>query len=432
MKLLNIMVLFFLKFAYYQAGDMHKILGCFYKILHRRNAMQLTVNDLLCFDNLKNLRLIAGSGGTGRTVSKCGILDYEMEADLKGKYMDTNFLPGELVLSSLLFAKSNPFLIRDAIKDLSSRGGSGLIIKNVLHLPIHDSILRYADAKDFPILFIDDMQIYFEDLIIQIDQCLRSAVRLDIAEEQLDRLLYEKLNTAEKKAVARQLLPTLRDQYLALVLQSAESVSDDLLQELSEAIRPLLPPFHRLFLYRRGVMLLLSADTLSVEDCYDAAKLLASRFHPSYVGLSNIHFSLSSIDQALWQAIHAAAVHRLTQLEGTEKNKPFFHYQEIGIYRLLLPLIDEDILPQYADSILEPLIEFDAENRGSLMETLLGLVRCGGDLHLLAQRMGQHENTLRKRLEKIRTLTGLNYRKSAHYEELAIAAHIFLLRSSGV
>ena len=92
--------------------------------------MRLTVSDLLSFDCFRSLRLIAGRGGLQQAVSGCGILDYELEASLKGKYLHTNFYPGQLAVSSLFFAKNNPFLIRDAVKYLVSRGGSGLLIKN--------------------------------------------------------------------------------------------------------------------------------------------------------------------------------------------------------------------------------------------------------------------------------------------------------------
>lgn len=390
--------------------------------------MHLTVSDILSFDCFRDLRLVAGQGGLGREVSGCGILDYELEADLKGKYLHTNFYPGQLAVTSLLFAKSNPFLVRDAVKYLASRGGSGLIVKNVFRLPLHDVVLRYADAKEFPILLADDRQIWFEDLIVQIDRCLRAAEDLDAAEALISRLLYEKLEAAERRAAAGQLLPALQDRYMALSFLIGERVSDSLLRDLSAAVKPLLPPVHRLLRHRKGLLLLLSADELRPEDCQAAAELLAGRFRQPAAGLSLIHHSPAEMDEALRQALRAAAVHRLAQGGPEAADRVFLPYQETGVYRLLLPLIDQEALSQYAGGILEPLLEFDAENRGSLTETLLNLVRCGGDLHMLSRHTGQHENTLRNRLEKIRGLTGLSYRRPDQYEELALAARIYLLQ----
>lgn len=390
--------------------------------------MRLTVSDLLSFDCFRSLRLIAGRGGLQQAVSGCGILDYELEASLKGKYLHTNFYPGQLAVSSLFFAKNNPFLIRDAVKYLVSRGGSGLLIKNVFRLPLHDAVLRYADAKDFPILLIDDGQAYFEELIIQIDRYLRAAEDLYAAEELLGRLYYEKMDGAEKKAAVRQLLPNFHDEYLVAFLRTGELVPEHLLQEAGAQAKGLFPFPHRVFRWRKGVVLLLSRDTLCPEELSPAVQALADRLGQPAVGLSSVHFAPEELDHALRQAVQAAAVHALGRDDPLSPAAPLLHYRQLGVYRLLLPLIDQEALGQYAGGILEPLLEFDAENRGNLLETLLHLVRCGGDLHLLARYTGQHENTLRNRLERIRGLTGLNYRRPGDYEELALAARIYLLR----
>lgn len=42
--------------------------------------MYFTINDLLCFDDFKNMRLIAGAKGTQNRVSGCGILDYHIHS----------------------------------------------------------------------------------------------------------------------------------------------------------------------------------------------------------------------------------------------------------------------------------------------------------------------------------------------------------------
>ena len=107
--------------------------------------MTISMNELLCFDYFKGLRLLAGRDGLSRPVSICGMLDYELDPRLNKKFVYTNFKPYTLTLSSLFFAKDNPFQIMDAVKYLVSQEASGLIIKNVFRLPIHESILRYAD-----------------------------------------------------------------------------------------------------------------------------------------------------------------------------------------------------------------------------------------------------------------------------------------------
>lgn len=113
--------------------------------------MSISLNELLHYDYFKSLELIAGAGGGSRQVLGCSILDYEMDRSLNQKYANLNFLPERMVVPSLLFAKNAPFMIRDAVKYLISKDASALVIKNVFRLPIHESILRYAASKNFPI-----------------------------------------------------------------------------------------------------------------------------------------------------------------------------------------------------------------------------------------------------------------------------------------
>ena len=127
---------------------------------------------------------------------------------------------------------------------------------------------------------------------------------------------------------------------------------------------------------------------------------------------------------ALREAMYAA---RVSALDETKRKRPCLSYEDLGIYRALLPLVDDGGLQRYANEILDPILEFDAENRGNLLGTLLGFVQYGGSLRELSAWSGQHENTLRYRMDRIALLTGLNYRKLDDYEQLAMAARVYLL-----
>ena len=97
-----------------------------------------------------------------------------------------------MVVSSLLFVKNAPFMIRDAVKYLISKNVSALVIKNVFRLPIHESILRYADSKNFPIFLMDDTHMFFEDFIMQVGRCVEIAESTEMASREINALLYQK------------------------------------------------------------------------------------------------------------------------------------------------------------------------------------------------------------------------------------------------
>lgn len=136
-----------------------------------------------------------------------------MDSSLNQKYANLNFLPERMVVSSLLFVKNAPFMIRDAVKYLISKDVSALVIKNVFCLPIHESILRYADSKNFPIFLMDDTHMFFEDFIMQVGRCVEIAESTEMASREINALLYQNLNTGEKKARIHRIFPIIYDQY---------------------------------------------------------------------------------------------------------------------------------------------------------------------------------------------------------------------------
>lgn len=391
--------------------------------------MEIRVQDFLCFDYFQSLRLLAGEGGLSKHVTGCGILDYELDQSLNEKYIHSNFLPGQLALTSALFAKDNPFLLRDAVKYLIARGGSGLVIKNVFRLPIHDSILRYANSKDFPVFLMEDPHMYFEDFIIQVHRYIDMALDSELAEAELNRLLYQPLSHSEKKVAARRLFPFFQDQYLVIYVQLDHLLSDDALLHLKSQQKELtIPPASAAILrYQKGFFLFLSQDVMPPSAAPACIQKLLPIYPESYIGVSGIHFQIEDAGTALQEALYAAQIHRLKRQNPIVAASPYQNYGEMGPYQVLLPVLDHENFRRYSHRILEPLLEFDAENRGTLTRTLLDFVQCGGDLKVLAQYTGQHENTLRYRLDKVAGITGLSYKNLADYEQLALAVRIYLL-----
>ena len=129
--------------------------------------MDYTVSDFYHVFKEK-LLLLAGEGGLPREVSSVGILDYELDPSVKDRYICDNFHHDMLVVATFLYAKKNPYLIGDAVRHLIQKGCSGLLIRNVFNLPVPETVLRYADSKDFPILLVNGSGIYFEDFVYEV------------------------------------------------------------------------------------------------------------------------------------------------------------------------------------------------------------------------------------------------------------------------
>jgi sugar diacid utilization regulator len=78
-------------------------------------------------------------------------------------------------------------------------------------------------------------------------------------------------------------------------------------------------------------------------------------------------------------------------------------------------------MADFSSSILSPIMDFDLENNGKLMETLGSWSRHGMNFPEAAEELHQHENTLRYRMDKIGQLTGLDFKKAHEAQQLNMA-----------
>ena len=372
-----------------------------------------TVSDVFrTFEN--GLSILAGAGGMARQVSGAGYLDYELDPVLKDKYFHTNFQQGQLVITTFSTAKENPYMILDAVKHLIEKGCSGLIIKNVYHLPIHDTVLRYADAQNFPIISIDSMSVYVEDIIAETAKKLdyRSSIREK--SDQLGRILEGGLPPEEIGRSARIINPSGRDQYRAIYVIPPEFDVFRTPEEYEEKFRSSRYniPDNVLLPYQSGFFVLYSR-----EAGVDPEKAVRELFGPeAKAGVSSLHLTLAEMDLCLRESIYAA---RSSAAAGAVTR-----YEDLGIRQCVLPFAGTPQMRRYMRGILKPVMDYGIENNVPLYETLLCYLNEDLNMTRAAEVLHQHKNTVRYRLEKISALTGLDYRSFRDLEELAFACHI--------
>lgn len=384
--------------------------------------MNYTVSDFyLTFAS--GLKIIAGRGGMTRSISRAGILDYEMDLVLKDKYMHSNFQENQLVISTFLYAKDNPFLIADAVKHLIAKGTSGLVIKNVFGLPIHDTVLRYADSKNFPIFLVESQDVYIEDLIYAVNRHRELLADIRFAQKKLEQILFGDLTEKEIPACAKQINPSYRQQFFTLYIKMDDLLSNAAFDTFSKRFvdSPLNEPGNSLIFFRQGFFYIHSEDRISQRctDDFIAQILNILLEEDAYVscGLSQCHLTLEEFRISLQESLYAASAEK-------DAGAAFTRYNQLGTYQLLFPFAASREMQLYARNILEPIKDYDIENNARLLPTLQQFIQTGCLLEETARRLSQHKNTVRYRLDKIHELTGLDYKIFSHLEQLSMAVKI--------
>ena len=388
--------------------------------------MRITVEDICNFPEFSNLRIIAGRGGLDNVVERCGILDYEFVDGVKDKWYNTNFREENMiVVTSFLYAKDNDYLILDAVKKLASRKCKGLIIKNIFNLPIRENVIRYADTMNFPIILVEGSDIHYEDLIILINQRVNHYSSVNYRENKVDEILRNGTNNELIEKLAYEINPSFKSDMIALYVDFLEDSSVEAYLKVEDMLlsKNVISTSDSAFYYKGGMFIVLSKDMFTTIDEMVLIKPILDAFEEDLgkfrIGVSTVHHLVYQIKQCFEEAKYAASLKT-----GLEKN--IMLYEDLGIYKIILPFCDNEIMKEFARKYIKPLEDFDLETNGNLLETAVGYVLNDGDLQKTADAMIQHKNTIRYRLKNISNILEMNIFETKNYETLSCAVRIYM------
>lgn len=366
------------------------------------------------------MTLLCGKEGLKKRISSIEVLDYEFVPQLRGKYKHSNFKENEIVIATFLYARENPHFINDAIKELISKGCSALVIKNVFNLPITQSILRYAEAKNFPIFNIESKDFHFDEAIYEVMDGVRRNESATEVKKQLDRIIRGHLDEIEMKEATDRLCPSIENQHQAIFIQIDGDNIDNLIIEYTDRYHKSDLDIPQAFLtfYDNGLIYLYSwseTPSFKLENIIDVlVKDILKKEEIPAMGISRVHYYVGEINHSIGEAMEAAF---LTE-SGVKR------YEELGTLRVIIPFCEDRVMIEYSDEILEPIIEYDLANKAFLLKTLVGFCENQFSFIKTAKALSQHENTVRYRMDQIAEITGLNYRNLYDLNQLDMAYKI--------
>ena len=132
-------------------------------------------------------------------------------------------------------------------------------------------------------------------------------------------------------------------------------------------------------------------------------------YDPDYsAGCSEVCVGADQLAGAFRQALSADETGRSLGVQG-------ICYENLSVYKLLIPLRNSQVLEQFCEETLTPL------RTANLLETVKTYFECDGNIEQTAERLAQHKNTIRFRINKAKRLLGLEYSHCAFVEKLSLA-----------
>lgn len=382
--------------------------------------MDLTVKDLFDIDIFKNFKLIAGEKGLNKPITATEILDFEFVQGAEGMSRDKVFEGESILLSSLLFAKDDPSLITDAIERMEKLNISCFAYKPVFIKNLPEEAIRYADEYALPILEFGGDE-FFEDIIVAVKKEIGAGTDIAETELKLERILDGDMSNKEISRFSRRLNPEFR-KYLRVVAIMDREMTTEKAREMLKKFSSVKKVGRKTALakFRTGFFIFLTQDT---EDSSRFDALLNDVFsvldiNPERIrgGFSSIKRTDEDFGKVVREAFWSCTVSDLEEVE--HKN-----YEDLGIYRFIVPEINSKNMKEYMEEYLKPLLEDEVE----LLRTAKTYVLTGGELEETADRLYCHKNTVRYRLSKMQELLDPNTTEKEFFENLALAIRIYML-----
>lgn len=105
------------------------------------------------------------------------------------------------------------------------------------------------------------------------------------------------------------------------------------------------------------------------------------------------------------------------------ENKNVCHINDLGVLRLLIQ-IHQEVLLDFSDEYLLPLVDSDRENGTEYMKTLQVYIQQKGRINDVSDKLFVHPNTLRNRIKKMEDMTGIDLQDPEEFMNLMVAVKL--------
>lgn len=369
-----------------------------------------TVANLLSKTLFQDFRIVSGKNGLNNKVTSAGFFEWEQDFQIT-----KSFDKGEFVITTLSSFKDDPNAVERSLKLLINNSVSAIAIKDIYYKDLSDDLKRYSNDHSVPIMFFTDT--YIDELLYVVKNETLNSLYTSFNEIVLDTLISnDNLDNLDKENLLRKINPFFHSGSVICAYISNRTDTSTISEESLELYNNVLLDngldipetiddaefIYSFVAYKRGIFLIATSNTTNSDLLDQFKSIVVEQFNNNdalkniCVGFSGFINGFNDISTILIDAIFANTSGILdNRIVAEISSAPFDHIIFKDRY-LLGPSL-------YYEEMLEKLSETTAQ-RSPLLETLITFVSCDGNVDITAQKMFQHKNTIRYRLNKLKSV----------------------------
>lgn len=363
--------------------------------------MAVILNKLYAQGQRMDLRLIAGGEGLNQMVSWVHMVENkEASSFLDG---------GELVFTTGIGLFQGSTLM-DLVKSTYGHHAAGLIINIGPYIQaVDEDIILFGNDHCFPI-FTVPWRIHLSEIIRQFSYMITKSDQYDqeTAAAFLNAIFFPKQEEMYVVSLTRRGFQA--EWAYSVVFIQVEGKKDgptERLNEINNLLKAFLMHYYEKFMIftHEGRLLLVLADYSETEThaiVESAMQYLGKILKPEEVLSYGVGKNTRSI-RCLYKSYHQASSLQKLQAHG-KVDRSLHYYSELGLYKLLLAIEDPDILEDYYEKTILPLINYDQEHGTSLYAFLQCYLETDCNAKVTAEKLYIHRNSVTYNIHKIESI----------------------------
>mgnify|MGYP002508033572 CR=1 FL=1 len=216
----------------------------------------------------------------------------------------------------------------------------------------------------------------------------------------------------------------LRDmEYIVVILSCHtydEETGNEQLNKIEKSLRFIL---ENVIAYEENRRLIILAAGYSLHKIQEEFQRLCGKDSNVYAGIGTVAGRSRDIHRSHENAYTA---YRLTKT-GIPRN--LLSYDELGIYKILADVKEEEIYPEFVSETVGELMKYDREKHTDYMNILEVYFENDCSAVHTAQTLYCHKNTLAYKLDKIKRILGYDILKNENRVKIMVAIYILRLGS---
>lgn len=166
-----------------------------------------------------------------------------------------------------------------------------------------------------------------------------------------------------------------------------------------------------------------------MESAHELGRRLIEQVDSEFLG-ANVFVGLSGPAPTLvdWQQTYEESLQAMQLAQRLKISNQVVEFKSLGVYKLLYELEGQQTVRRFADEIMRSLVDYDAQNRGSLVKTVEAYFNHHGNISQTAESLFVHRNTLLYRMERIQELTQMQLEEANMRLALHLALKLWQLR----